>query len=50
MKKIPFWLGVILCVVAISMAIYVLVSYQRIDLLASMLAALGIFLMKVGER
>jgi cytosine/uracil/thiamine/allantoin permease len=49
-KKIPFWLGVILCIVAISMAIYVLVSYQRIDLLASVLAALGIFLMKVGER
>jgi putative flippase GtrA len=49
-KKIPFWLGVILCVVAVSIAVYVLVIYQRIDLLASVLAALGIFLMKVGER
>jgi hypothetical protein len=36
--------------VAVSIAVYVLVIYQRIDLLASVLAALGIFLMKVGER
>jgi hypothetical protein len=50
MKKIPFWLGIILCVVALIMAFYVLYVYQRIDLLATLLAGLGIFLMKVGER
>ena len=49
MKKIPFWLGVILCAVAIGMAVYVLLVYQRVDLLATVLAALGIFLMKVGK-